>query len=57
MRQTATFCGMKTLVLSFRLPESLIKRVDLRAKKETRTRVNMVRVLLQEALDKGDKEK
>lgn len=42
----------KTLILSFRLPELLIKRVDSEAEKETRTRANMVQVLLQEALDK-----
>jgi predicted transcriptional regulator len=47
----------RSIVLSFRLPERLIKRVDLHAEKETRTRVNMVQVLLQEALDRRDKEK
>lgn len=45
----------KTLVLSFRLPEKLIKRVDEHAQTETRNRVNMVQVLLQEALDARDK--
>ena len=39
-----------TLVLSFRLPEQLIKRVDLFAEKELRSRVNMIHVLLEEAL-------
>jgi metal-responsive CopG/Arc/MetJ family transcriptional regulator len=47
----------RTVVLSFRLPERLVKRVDIHAEKETRTRVNMVQVLLQEALDERDKEK
>jgi metal-responsive CopG/Arc/MetJ family transcriptional regulator len=42
----------RTLTLSFRLPERLIKRVDLQAEKETRNRVNMIQVLLQEALDR-----
>jgi metal-responsive CopG/Arc/MetJ family transcriptional regulator len=46
---------LKTLILSFRLPELLIKRVDREAEKETRTRANMVQVLLQEALDARDK--
>ena len=36
---------------SFRLPEKLIRRVHAQAEKETRTLVNMVQVLLQEALD------
>jgi CopG-like RHH_1 or ribbon-helix-helix domain, RHH_5 len=62
-QQAATCCyagGMKperTVVLSFRLPERLVKRVDTHAEKETRTRTNMVQVLLQEALDERDKEK
>ena len=62
-QQVATCCyagGMKperTVVLSFRLPERLVKRVDIHAEKETRTRTNMVQVLLQEALDERDKEK
>jgi metal-responsive CopG/Arc/MetJ family transcriptional regulator len=42
------------LVLSFRLPRRLIDRVDKHADRETRSRVNMVQVLLQEALDKRD---
>jgi metal-responsive CopG/Arc/MetJ family transcriptional regulator len=45
----------RTLTLSFRLPERLIKRVDSQAEKETRNRVNMIQVLLQEALDRRDK--
>ena len=57
MRRSATECyngGMKpekTVVLSFRLPERLVKRIDALADNETRNRVNMVQVLLQEALD------
>jgi metal-responsive CopG/Arc/MetJ family transcriptional regulator len=43
------------LILSFRLPEPLIQRVDTQAEKETRTRTNMVTVLLQEALDERQK--
>jgi metal-responsive CopG/Arc/MetJ family transcriptional regulator len=56
-RRCATVCytdGMKpekTVVLSFRLPERLVKRIDALADAETRNRVNMVQVLLQEALD------
>ena len=44
----------KTIVLSFRLPERLVKRIDALADTETRNRVNMVQVLLQEALDSRD---
>lgn len=44
----------KTIVLSFRLPDKLIKRIDSYADAETRNRVNMVQVLLQEALDARD---
>ena len=44
-----------TVVLSFRLPERLVKRIDALADAETRNRVNMVQVLLQEALDSRDK--
>jgi len=44
----------KTVVLSFRLPERLVKRIDAHAESETRNRVNMVQVLLQEALDNRD---
>lgn len=40
----------KTITLSLRLPANLIERVDKHAAAETRTRVNMVQVLLQEAL-------
>lgn len=47
----------KTMVLSFRLPEKLIKRIDTYAEAETRNRVNMVQVLLQEALDRRDESK
>jgi metal-responsive CopG/Arc/MetJ family transcriptional regulator len=39
-----------TVVLSFRLPQRLVKRIDTYAEKETRNRANMVQVLLQEAL-------
>jgi len=44
----------RTLTLSFRLPERLVKRIDAQANKETRLRTNMVQVLLQEALDKRE---
>ena len=49
-------CDMteRTLTLSFRLPERLVKRIDAQANKETRLRTNMVQVLLQEALDKRE---
>lgn len=43
-----------TLVLSFRLPERLVKRIDTYAEQETRNRANMVQVLLQEALSRRD---
>lgn len=46
----------KTVVLSFRLPERLVKRIDTLADVETRNRVNMVQVLLQEALDSREQE-
>jgi metal-responsive CopG/Arc/MetJ family transcriptional regulator len=42
-------------ILSFRLPKKLVARVDKHADRETRSRINMVIVLLQEALDKRDK--
>jgi predicted transcriptional regulator len=44
----------RSLTLSFRLPERLVKRVDTQASKETRLRTNMVQVLLQEALDRRE---
>jgi len=47
----------RTVTLSFRLPERLVKRITAYAEQETRTRVNMAQVLLQEALDRRDKEK
>jgi len=47
----------RTVVLSFRLPERLVKRIDAHAENETRNRVNMVQVLLQEALDRREKDK
>jgi predicted transcriptional regulator len=43
------------VVLSFRLPKQIIERVDKYADRETRTRINMVTVLLQEALARRDK--
>lgn len=43
-----------TDTLSFRLPASLVKRIDAQADKETRLRTNMVQVLLQEALDRRE---
>jgi metal-responsive CopG/Arc/MetJ family transcriptional regulator len=60
-RRYATVCynssmkPEKTVVLSFRLPERLVKRIDALADAETRNRVNMVQVLLQEALDSREK--
>jgi hypothetical protein len=47
-----------TTVLSFRLPSEIIGRVDAYADSETRSRVNMVEVLLKEALaarDEGER--
>jgi metal-responsive CopG/Arc/MetJ family transcriptional regulator len=43
-----------SLVLSFRLPTVLIKKIDEIADAEIRNRVNMVEVLLREALDARD---
>lgn len=43
-----------SIVLSFRLPKDLIKRVDTCADQEYRNRVSMVFVLLKEALDARD---
>jgi hypothetical protein len=40
----------KTIILSFRLPEKLVKELDAEAAKETRSRTNMLQVLVQEAL-------
>jgi len=42
----------RSMVLSLRLPEKLVKRVDTLAEQELRTRVNMIHVLLHEALEK-----
>jgi predicted transcriptional regulator len=42
------------VVLSIRLPEKVVKRLDTLAEGELRTRVNMIHVLLQEALDKRE---
>ena len=55
----ATVIDMKaepTVVLSFRLPQRLVKRIDAYAEKETRNRANMVQVLLQEALIRREEE-
>lgn len=41
-------------MLSLRLPEKLVKRLDTLAERELRTRVNMIHVLLQEALEKRE---
>jgi hypothetical protein len=49
--------NLSHVVLSFRLPKKMIQRVDKHAAAETRTRVNMVQVLLQEALDKREGKK
>jgi metal-responsive CopG/Arc/MetJ family transcriptional regulator len=46
-----------SVVLSLRLPAKLVKRLDTLAEQELRTRVNMIHVLLQEALDSREKEK
>jgi hypothetical protein len=40
-----------SVVLSLRLPAKLVKRLDALAEEELRTRVNMIHVLIQEALD------
>ena len=44
----------RSIVLSLRLPEKLIKRLDTLAERELRTRVNMIHVLLHEALEKWE---
>jgi metal-responsive CopG/Arc/MetJ family transcriptional regulator len=46
----------RSIVLSLRLPEKLVKRLDTLAERELRTRVNMIHVLLQEALEKREEE-
>jgi len=46
-----------SVVLSLRLPAKLVKRLDTLAERELRTRVNMIHVLLQEALDSREKDK
>jgi metal-responsive CopG/Arc/MetJ family transcriptional regulator len=46
-----------SIVLSLRLPAKLVKRLDTLAERELRTRVNMIHVLLQEALDNREKGK
>jgi len=46
-----------SIVLSLRLPAKLVKRLDTLAETELRTRVNMIHVLLQEALDNREKGK
>ena len=46
----------RSIVLSLRLPEKLVKRLDAIAEKELRTRVNMIHLLLQEALEKRGQE-
>jgi metal-responsive CopG/Arc/MetJ family transcriptional regulator len=47
----------RSIVLSLRLPEKLVKRLDALAEQDLRTRVNMIHLLLQEALDKREHEK
>ena len=47
----------RSIVLSLRLPEKLVKRLDTLAERELRTRVNMIHVLLHEALEKREQEK
>jgi len=44
----------RSIVLSLRLPEKLVKRLDTLAEQELRTRVNMIHVLLQEALKRRE---
>jgi metal-responsive CopG/Arc/MetJ family transcriptional regulator len=44
----------RSVVLSLRLPEKLVKRLDTLADQELRTRVNMIHLLLQEALEKRE---
>ena len=46
-----------SIVLSIRLPAKLVKRLDTLAERELRTRVNMIHVLLQEALDNREQGK
>jgi metal-responsive CopG/Arc/MetJ family transcriptional regulator len=46
-----------SIVLSLRLPAKLVKRLDTLAERELRTRVNMIHVLLQEALDSREQGK
>ena len=46
-----------SIVLSLRLPAKVVKRLDTLAERELRTRVNMIHVLLQEALDNREKDK
>jgi len=41
-----------SVVVSVRLPEKLVKRLDTLAEQELRTRVNMIHVLLHEALER-----
>jgi hypothetical protein len=43
------------VTLSFRLPAPLVKRIDAFAEKEIRNRINMVTVLLTEAVDARDR--
>jgi metal-responsive CopG/Arc/MetJ family transcriptional regulator len=43
-----------TVGLSVRVPASLLARIDALTTAEQRTRGNMVRILLQEALDERD---
>jgi len=47
----------RSIVLSLRLPEKLVKRLDALAEQDLRTRVNMIHLLLLEALDKREHEK
>src|SRR2546428_5763297 len=47
----------RSMVLSLRLPEKLVKRVDTLAEQELRTRVNMIHVLLHEALERRAEKK
>ena len=41
-------------VVTIRLSRDVLKRLDARAERERRTRANMARLLLEQALEKGE---
>lgn len=41
-------------VVTIRLSRDVLKRLDARAEREKRTRANMARLLLEQALEKGE---